>query len=113
MIRIKNSEKIENMKFITPETAEKVPFNLDGRKMFTNEKTELIHITLKPQEEIELHANPFDVVFYILEGSPEVLLENQSSLASPNSLLFIEKDKQRGLRNNSNENVRVLVVKIF
>ncbi len=101
------------MKLTTFETAEKVPFNLDGRKMFTNEKVELVHLTLKPAEEIAPHANPFDVIFFILEGEGEVLFENEEFKALPNTSIFIEKDKQRGMRNSGNNNFKVLVVKAF
>ena len=101
------------MKITTFENAEKVPFNLDGRKMFTNEKFELVHLTLKPSEEIALHANPFDVNFFILEGKGTVIFENESINVVPNTSVFIEKDKQRGMRNNSDKLFKVLVVKVF
>ena len=101
------------MHLTTLETAEKVPFNLDGRKMFTNEKVELVHLALNPNEEIALHANPFDVIFYILEGSGTINFENESTNVVPNCSIFIEKDKQRGMRNDSNSIFRVLVCKIF
>lgn len=101
------------MHVTTLETAEKVPFNLDGRKMFTNEKVELVHLVLKPNEEIALHANPFDVIFFILEGEGEVLFENERVKVSPNTSIYIEKDKQRGMRNDGNSAFRVLVNKIF
>ncbi len=101
------------MKQTTLETAEKVPFNLDGRKMFTNDKVELIHLTLKPGEEIASHANPFDVIFFILEGEGEILFEGEKFKALPNASIYIEKDKQRGMRNRDNTVFRVLVVKIF
>lgn len=101
------------MKLTTLETAEKVPFNLDGRKMLTNEKVELVHLTLKPGEEIAQHANPFDVIFFIIEGEGEVLFENEMFKALPNTSIFIEKDKQRGMRNSGNAIFRVLVCKVF
>lgn len=101
------------MKITTLDTAEKVPFNLDGRKMFTNSEVELVHLTLKPSEEIALHANPFDVIFFILEGEGEVLFENEKLKALPNTSIYIEKDKQRGMRNSGYSIFRVLVVKIY
>jgi len=97
----------------TLETAEQVPFNLDGRKMFTNEKVELVHLALKPNEEITLHANPLDVIFFILEGEGEILFENEKVKVSPNTSIYIEKDKQRGMKNSSECLFRVLVLKVF
>ncbi|RPH33192.1 MAG: cupin domain-containing protein [Bacteroidales bacterium] len=101
------------MHLTTLETAEKVPFNLDGHKMFTNEKVELVHLALKPNEEIALHANPFDVIFFVLEGAGLVLFEKEIFNVEPNTSIFIEKDKQRGMRNHSNSIFRVLVCKVF
>ncbi len=101
------------MKITTFENAEKVPFNLDGRKIFTNEKVELVHLTLKPSEEIALHANPFDVNFFILEGKGTVIFEDESINVEPNTSVFIEKNKQRGMKNNGDRLFKVLVVKVF
>jgi len=101
------------MHLTTLETAEKVPFNLDGRKMFINEKVELVHIALKPNEEIAPHANPFDVIFFILEGEGKIIYEEQEISVSANTSIYVEKDKLRGMRNKANKLFRVLVVKVF
>jgi mannose-6-phosphate isomerase-like protein (cupin superfamily) len=101
------------MKITTLETAEKVPFNLDGRKMYTGEKAELIHLNLNSNEEVGLHSNPFDVVFYILEGEGLVNIEGDSILVKANNSIFIEKDKQRGMTNTGSKYLKVLVFKIF
>jgi len=101
------------MKLTTLETAEQVPFKLNGRRMFTNDKVELVHLTLKPNEEIGLHANPVDVVFFILEGTGTVYFEELAYPVKANSSVFIEKDKQRGMKNTGVGDFRVLVVKIF
>jgi len=101
------------MKITTLDTAEKVPFNLDGRKMFTNDKVELVHLALKPDEEIVLHANPFDVVFYILEGTGTIYYEDSQVEVEAHSSVDIEKNIQRGMKNTGKYVFRVLVVKIF
>lgn len=94
-------------------TAEKVPFNLDGRKMYTGHKVELIHLCLKPGEVLEKHANPFDVVFYILEGNGIVETDDQSASVEPDMSIEIESGVNRGLTNTGNGDLRLLVVKIF
>lgn len=94
-------------------TAEKVPFNLDGRKMFTGEKVELIHLCLNPGEVLEKHNNPFDVVFYILEGVGIVETDDQSASVEPDMSIEIKSGVNRGLRNNGNSHLRLLVIKIF
>lgn len=101
------------MKVVTLESAEKVPFNLDGHKMFTSEKVELIHLNLYPNEEIAPHTNPFDVIFYILEGEGKIIVDDEPMPVKTNHSLFVEKDKQRGMVNTGSSNLKVLVFKIF
>lgn len=101
------------MKIISLDNAEKVPFNLDGRKMFIGEKVEIIHLSLKPDEVLDKHTNPFDVVFYILEGSGIVETEEESKLVEPDMTVEIQKGIQRGIKNTSNQTLRLLVVKIL
>lgn len=101
------------MQLITLESAEKVPFNLDGRKMFTSNKMELIHLNLNPNEEVAQHTNPFDVIFYIIEGVGIANVNGETLLLKPNYTLFIEKDKQRGMANTGSNNLRMLVIKVF
>ena len=101
------------MKIATLHNAEKVPFNLDGRKMYSGEKTELIHLILNVGNEIAVHSNPFDVIFYILEGEGTIFSDGESLLVQANSCIFIEKDKPRGIVNSGRGVLRVLVVKNF
>jgi mannose-6-phosphate isomerase-like protein (cupin superfamily) len=100
------------MKITSLDSASKVPFNLDGHKMYSGDKVEIVHLSLKPGEEISLHANPIDVVFFILEGSGTIFFEGESFNVSANNSIYIEKDKQRGMRNSSEDIFRVLVIKI-
>jgi len=44
-----------------------VPFNLDGHILFSEKPVELVHLLLKSGEKLELHKNPFDVIFFLVE----------------------------------------------
>lgn len=101
------------MIFTTIETAEKVPFNLDGRKMFIDPRTEIIHLTLKPGEVLEKHSNPFDVAIYIIEGEGVVETDGEKLIVTSNFCIAVESGAQRGLSNTGKSNLRVLVFKIF
>ncbi len=101
------------MKITTLQNAEKVPFNLDGRKMYSSEKVELVHLSLKQGEEIAPHSNPFDVVFFAIEGIGEVVVDDEIARLAANDSIFIGMNRQRGLKNTSKEILRVLVIKIF
>lgn len=98
---------------VTLTTAPRVPFNLDGRIMFTSSKVEMVHLTLNPGEMVPPHSNPFEVVFYLLEGELELTVENESVILKPDSATHVGTNKNRALSNKSENIARVIVVKIF
>jgi mannose-6-phosphate isomerase-like protein (cupin superfamily) len=101
------------MNYTTLETAEKVPFNLDGRKMFVDPRAEIIHLNLKTGEVLEKHTNPFDVAIYIIEGEGVVETKDEKLNVTPNFCIAVKAGVQRGLSNTGKSNLRVLVFKIF
>jgi mannose-6-phosphate isomerase-like protein (cupin superfamily) len=101
------------MRINTLTTAEKVPFNIDGRKMYVGKSVEVIHLSLKPGEALEKHTNPFDVVFYIIQGEGIVETDAQSATVEPDMCIEIPNGIQRGVKNTSESVLRMLVVKIL
>ncbi len=95
------------------ETAEKVGFNVDGRKMFISSKVEIIHLDLKFGEVVEMHSNPFDVAFYILEGAGIIETPDEQITVEPDMCIEISAAEPRMIRNIGVESLRVLAVKIF
>ena len=94
-------------------TAEKVPFNLDGRIMFDSDRVQLVHLTIHPGEEVEKHSNPFDVVFYVLEGEGIIIQGDDTIIMNENQTIDIPAGVIRGCKNISKEILRILVVKIL
>ena len=101
------------MKVTTLATAEKVPFNLDGKKMYTGLNVELVHLTLFPGEVLEKHSNPFDVVFYILQGTGVVETDENSQVVEPDMCFEIDMGVNRGVKNTGVTPLKFLVVKIL
>jgi quercetin dioxygenase-like cupin family protein len=102
---------MSELKITKFEDAPKVPFKLDGRIMFSSEKLELIHLTLKPGEKMDLHSQPFDVVFFVISGNGILDLQGQSVDGVPGTCIHIPAGMQRGWRNTGRSEFRVLVVK--
>ena len=100
------------MKKISLEEAEKVPIDRDGRILYRAEKNELVHITLHPGQSIPLHSNAVDVIFFIIEGNATLTTDKETCILNPSDSLFIEKDTNRGLANNTDRILRILVFKI-
>lgn len=97
-----------------------VPFDLDGRILFTSEKFELIHLTLKPGEFVEPHAQPFDVIFLVLDGGGELTVgmkktEDGITTLHPSagSTVTVYGHVQRSWRNTSGSDIRILVMKLI
>ena len=101
------------MEITNLQNAEKVPFNLDGRKMFVSSKAEIIHLRLKKGEVLEKHTNPFDVAIYIVEGNGIIETDESKKTIAPNDCISVAANLNRGLTNTGDSDLRVLVFKIF
>ena len=101
------------MKIVELNSAIKVPFKIDGRVMFSDNRTELIHLTLQPGEKLDYHKNPFDVIFYILEGKGTYSTKNKDIEIVQDSSFEVKKEIERKWENNSQSVLRLLVVIIF
>jgi quercetin dioxygenase-like cupin family protein len=91
--------------------ASKVPFNLDGKIMYTSDKLEIVYLTLKPGEKIGKHLQPFDVVFYVLSG--EAILETDPEVieVKENTSIFVPAGMLRGWTNTGPADFIILVIK--
>lgn len=87
------------------------PHKLDVRKLYDNDSAQVMHITLQPGEALKPHTTPVDVFFYILEGSPEVLVGDERVQVQADCLVESPKNIIHCLYNNSNVLARILVVK--
>lgn len=94
-------------------SAEKVPIAIDARKMLVRNDCELIHLTLKPGEILEKHSNPFDVAFYVLSGSGELEVGDETAAISADTVIEVAAGEMRGWKNDGSEDLRVLVVKLL
>ncbi len=87
------------------------PHKLDVRKMYDKESAQATHIALLPGQALKPHITPVDVFFYILEGTPEVLVGEEKIQVEADSLVESPKDIVHCLYNNSSTIARILVVK--
>jgi mannose-6-phosphate isomerase-like protein (cupin superfamily) len=87
------------------------PHKLDVRRLYDKENAQAVHITLQPGEALKPHITPVDVFFYILEGTPDVLVGKEQVTVEADSLVESPKDIVHCLYNNSSAVARILVVK--
>ncbi len=84
---------------------------VDVRKLYNKDSAQVMHITLQPGEALKPHITPVDVFFYVLEGTPEILIGKEKIEVSADSLIESPKNIVHCLYNNSKKIVRILVVK--
>lgn len=91
----------------------KVPFDLEGYILHSEKQIELVHLLLKPGENLAKHKNPFDVIFFVAEGSGTLSIEGTEYNLTTTDVTKVTSDKMRGWRNNSNQDLRLLVIKLL
>jgi mannose-6-phosphate isomerase-like protein (cupin superfamily) len=87
------------------------PHNVEARKVYENDYAEVMHLTLKPGEHLIKHQLPVDVFFFILEGSGIIEMGDEQQKVERNSLIEGPANVPRGWINNTNDLLKILVVK--
>jgi len=87
------------------------PHKVDVRKLYDHDNAQTMHITLQPDESLKPHITPVDVFFYILEGTTDVRVGDETVAVKQDSLVESPKDIVHCLSNSSNSVTRILVVK--
>jgi len=99
IINVKNTPVVET------------PHKVDVRKLYDKETAQAMHITLQPGESLKPHITPVDVFFYILEGTVDVRVGDETIAVSKDNLVESPKDIVHCLSNNIDAIARILVVK--
>ncbi len=95
------------------ENSPKVPFDLEAYILHSEKQIELVHLLLKPQESLDEHKNPFDVIFFVAEGEGILSIEGEKYSLKTNDVIKVTSDKNRGWKNISNNDLRLLVIKLL
>ena len=87
------------------------PHQVDVRQMYNHDNAQAMHMTLLPGQSLKPHITPVDVFFYILEGTPDIQVGNETITVDKDSLIESPKDIVHYISNKSNSPARILVVK--
>ena len=87
------------------------PHKVDARMLYNNESAQAVHMQLNPGESLKPHITPVDVFFFVIEGTPDVLIGEEKKRVETNSLVESPKDIVHCIYNNTDSIVRILVVK--
>jgi mannose-6-phosphate isomerase-like protein (cupin superfamily) len=87
------------------------PHKADVRKMYDHENAQAMHMVLQPGQSLKLHITPVDVFFYVLEGSPDIRVGDETVTVGKDSLVESPKNIVHCISNQSDSIARILVVK--
>jgi len=87
------------------------PHKVVARMLYNNDSAQAVHMQLNPGESLKPHITPVDVFFFVIEGTPDVLIGEEKKRVETNSLVESPKDIVHCIYNNTDSIVRILVVK--
>ncbi|GAB1450451.1 cupin domain-containing protein [Draconibacterium sp.] len=90
---------------------EENPHKADVRRIYDHDNAQAMHMTLQPGQSLKPHITPVDVFFYILEGTPDVRVGDETLTVEKDNLVESPKKIVHCISNNSDSIARILVVK--
>ncbi|MCD6112300.1 MAG: cupin domain-containing protein [Bacteroidales bacterium] len=96
---------------VSKTSVKKTVHKIETKLIYDNNSAQASHLTLQPGESLKPHITPVDVFFYILEGTPEIMVGDEKQVVEQDCLVESPKDIPHCIYNNSDKVVRVLVVK--
>ena len=100
--------KIVNYK---EELVKETPHKVDVREIYNKESAQVMIISLKPGESLKPHKTPVDVFFFIIEGSPNIIIGDENEVCNKYSLVESPADITHYISNNSDVLAVIMVVK--
>ena len=88
------------------------PHGIDVKLLYDKDVAQTMHITLQAGESLKPHITPVDVFFYVLEGEPTILIDEEKQIVQKDCLVESPKDIPHCIYNYTKNIVRVLVVKV-
>ena len=87
------------------------PHKVKLNRLYDHDNAQVMHITLQTGQSLIPHITPVDVIFYVLEGTPEIQVGDEKITVEKDSLVESPKDIVHCIANKSDSVARILVVK--
>ncbi|MDA3866170.1 MAG: cupin domain-containing protein [Salinivirgaceae bacterium] len=84
---------------------------VDVRRLYNYDNAQVMHITLQAGEALKPHITPVDVFFYILEGTVDVRVGDETISVEQDRLVESPKGIVHCLSNSTDAKARIMVVK--
>jgi len=84
---------------------------IQSYKLHDTEHASIMHLLLMPGEQLKPHITPVDVVFYVVQGTPTILVGTEEKEVETDDIIESPKDIVHCIYNRSQKQARVLVIK--
>ena len=88
------------------------PHGIQSSKLYDKEHAVIMHLLIRAGESLKPHITSVDVVFYVLEGSPDILIGEERMRVYMDDIIESPKDIVHCIYNETDKDVRVLVMKM-
>jgi quercetin dioxygenase-like cupin family protein len=102
-MEIKNYQNLGNAKN---------PHGVQSKKLYDKTPAIIMHLLLKGGESLKPHITPVDVAFYVLEGTPAILIGEEKITVTKDDIIESPKNIVHCIYNETDKDVRVLVMKL-
>jgi len=90
----------------------KNPHGINVFKLYDKKTALMMHLVLKSGESLKPHITPVDVAFYVLEGTPSILVGEEKIQVTKDDIIESPKDIVHCIYNETENDVRILVMKL-
>lgn len=90
----------------------KNPHGIQSYKIYDQDHALIMHLLLKAGESLKPHITPVDVAFYVLEGAPHISVGEEKKQVKKDDIIESPKDIVHCIYNETDSDVRVLVMKL-
>ncbi len=80
-------------------------------KLIHQDEVEVVLLAFKPGQGLKEHTTPVDVFFYVVQGTAEVQVGDQTKQVPEGNIVLSPKDIPHNVRNTSDADAKILVVK--
>ncbi|MFW5898373.1 MAG: cupin domain-containing protein [Candidatus Saliniplasma sp.] len=80
-------------------------------RVIQQDEVQVVILPFKPGQGLKVHTTPVDVFFYIVEGKAEITVGDEVKQIEEGSIVLSPKDVPHNVRNTSDGETKVMVVK--
>jgi len=80
-------------------------------RVIQQDEVQVVLLPFKPGQGLKVHTTPVDVFFYVVEGKAEITVGDEVKQVEEGNIILSPKHIPHNVRNSSDKNTKVMVVK--